>query len=73
MGIDGYAVNPHIANMTKEEIKGLRIKLGMTQVQFAQALSVSEAAVKTWERGSRAPQPPTVALMRLLKPKVAVS
>jgi DNA-binding transcriptional regulator YiaG len=54
--------------MTPEQIKALRIRLRMTQVQFAEALSVSEAAVKTWEGGSREPHKHTVALMKTLSP-----
>ena len=41
--------------MTKEEIKKIRKKSGLTQEQFAEALDVSKSAVVSWEYGVRKP------------------
>ncbi len=41
--------------MEKEEIKGIRKKLGLTQVDFAKKINTSLSAVQTWEKGTRNP------------------
>lgn len=41
--------------MTATEIKALRRRLGLTQLQFANRLGVSVQAVYYWERGLRTP------------------
>ena len=43
--------------MKASEVKTLRKKLGMTQVEFAKALVVSFATVNRWERGRCKPLP----------------
>lgn len=41
--------------MNKEQIKELRVYLGLTQIQFARVLHVSYEAVQSWEVGRRNP------------------
>ncbi len=41
--------------MTPEEVKALRLKLGVTQSQLARALGVSEQTIYNWERGLATP------------------
>ena len=51
--------------MTAQEIKELRIRLGLTQEQFAQKVGVSFATLNKWERGKTKPSP--LALKVLVK------
>jgi len=39
--------------MTPDEFKQARIKLGLTQVEFAEVFQVSPRAVGGWEQGER--------------------
>ena len=43
--------------MTPNEIKDLRKRMGLTQVQLAQKLHVSFATLNRWERGHNKPLP----------------
>lgn len=38
--------------MDRNDVKRIRAKLGMTQVEFAKACGVSKRTVDTWERES---------------------
>lgn len=53
--------------MTHKEIKGARIKLALTQVQFAKLLAVDVKTYRRWEAGTDTaygcPVPPTVAVV----------
>jgi DNA-binding transcriptional regulator YiaG len=40
---------------TKERIKGIRERLGLTQRAFAEKLSVTQGFVAQWETGERSP------------------
>jgi DNA-binding transcriptional regulator YiaG len=42
--------------MAKEEIKALRINLGLTQEQFARLVGCTMAEVGRWERGEHSPK-----------------
>ena len=39
------------------DVKGLRERLGLTQVELATRLKVHPSAVQRWERGQSKPQP----------------
>lgn len=39
--------------MTKEELRGVRVKAKMTRQKFATALNVSYASIRAWETGER--------------------
>ncbi len=52
--------------MTKEEIKALRAKLNMTQVEFAHKIDVQPVTVSRWERGECYPSKPCIKEMKKL-------
>jgi DNA-binding transcriptional regulator YiaG len=52
--------------MTKDEVKQLRAKLGMTQQQLADKLGVTQTSVARWEMGMHHIEEPTARLLKLL-------
>jgi DNA-binding transcriptional regulator YiaG len=48
-----------------EDIVALRRFVGLTQVQFARALSISPHTLRNWEQGRRHPEGPAIALLRI--------
>jgi len=52
--------------MTKDDVKRLRKKLGMTQQQLAEALGVTQTSVGRWEIGMHQIEEPTARLLKLL-------
>ena len=48
-----------------EDITVLRRFVGLTQVQFAQAMSISVHTLRNWEQGRRHPEGPAIALLRI--------
>lgn len=52
--------------MSPDEIKALRTKLNLTQVEFAKALGVAKLSMSQYETGFRKPGPTLVILLRVL-------
>jgi len=50
---------------TKEDIKALREKAGVSQRQFAAMLGVSNRTLQEWEQGRRTPTGPAMNLLRV--------
>jgi putative transcriptional regulator len=48
-----------------ERIRAIRNRLNLSQPVFAGLLNVSDASVKAWERGVRAPEGPTMRLLEV--------
>jgi len=48
-----------------EDVAALRRFVGLTQAQFAQAMSISVHTLRNWEQGRRHPEGPAVALLRI--------
>jgi putative transcriptional regulator len=48
-----------------EDIAALRRFVGLTQVEFARALSISPHTLRNWEQGRRHPEGPAIALLRI--------
>jgi transcriptional regulator with XRE-family HTH domain len=42
--------------MTADEIRALRVRLGLTQEQMAQRMGVSFATINRWENGKMTPR-----------------
>jgi putative transcriptional regulator len=47
------------------DIVALRRFVGMTQEEFARALSISVHTLRNWEQGRRHPEGPALALLRI--------
>ena len=48
-----------------EDISALRRFVGLTQMQFAEALGISVHTLRNWEQGRRYPDGPAIALLRI--------
>ena len=48
------------------DIKAVRAKVGMTQVEFASAFGISLGTLRHWERGDRRPQGPALVLLNVV-------
>jgi len=48
-----------------EDIAALRRFVGLTQTQFALAMSISIHTLRNWEQGRRHPEGPAIALLRI--------
>lgn len=48
------------------DIKTVRAKVGMTQVEFADAFGISIGTLRHWERGDRKPQGPALVLLNVV-------
>ncbi|HKI00547.1 MAG TPA: helix-turn-helix domain-containing protein [Thermoanaerobaculia bacterium] len=48
-----------------EDIAALRRFIGLTQTQFALAMSISVHTLRNWEQGRRRPEGPAIALLRI--------
>ena len=57
--------------MTGEELKGVRVQMGFTQMQMARALNVSFATLNRWENGRNPVSTETARLLQCLQPVVA--
>ena len=47
------------------DIAALRRFVGLTQIQFAQAMGISVHTLRNWEQGRRQPEGPAIALLRI--------
>ena len=52
--------------MKPEEIKNIRLKLGLSQQEFASSMGVSFATVNRWENGKAKPQKDRIERMRAM-------
>lgn len=48
------------------DIKAVRAKTGMTQMEFAAAFGISLGTLRHWERGDRKPRGPALVLLNVL-------
>ncbi len=53
--------------MSPAKIKALRVKLGLTQVEFAAALGVAVLSASQYETGFRNPGPTLLILLKVLE------
>lgn len=55
--------------ITSEQVKEVRVTLGLTQVEFASQVGVSQPLVAMWENGKREPNGPAAIVLSQLKDK----
>jgi putative transcriptional regulator len=55
-----------IHEFTAVDVKDLRVKVGMSQNEFASAFGISVATLRHWERGDRTPQGPALVLLNVV-------
>ncbi|TGG90340.1 helix-turn-helix domain-containing protein [Natronospirillum operosum] len=48
------------------EVKRIRAKLGMSQLEFASAFGISVSTLRHWERGDRSPHGPALVLLNVV-------
>ena len=48
-----------------QDIAALRRFVGLTQVQFADAMGISVHTLRNWEQGRRRPEGPAISLLRI--------
>jgi putative transcriptional regulator len=55
-------------------VKAVRVKVGMTQEQFAAQFGFSAATLRHWERGDRSPRGPALVLLNVIQhnPKAVI-
>ena len=49
------------------DVKHIRIKVGMTQEEFAATFGISLGTLRHWERGDRTPRGPALVLLNLIQ------
>jgi DNA-binding transcriptional regulator YiaG len=52
---------------TGADVRAWRQRLGLTQAQAAEALGVSDRAIRAWERGDYEPGKPVARLMEAIE------
>jgi putative transcriptional regulator len=72
---DGYAVLPApvqpaaaapISQCAEPEVRNLRRRAQLTQIEFAARLGVPVETIRNWEQGKRAPRGPARALLAVI-------
>ena len=48
------------------DMKNIRVKVGMSQSEFASAFGISVSTLRHWERGDRNPQGPALVLLNVV-------
>lgn len=48
-----------------DDVAALRRFVGLTQMQFAEAMGISVHTLRNWEQGRRKPDGPAIALLRI--------
>ena len=61
-----YLTSRIVAAMTGEEVRAMRRRLGLTQIELAELVGVAPNSVARWERGEMAVRESAARLMRLL-------
>ena len=56
-----------IFKFTPLDVKKIREKMGLSQVQFSRLIHVNIKTLQNWEQGRRKPQGPAIALLQILR------
>ena len=63
---EGKDIGAKVFKPTEIDVKKLRKKVGMTQVDFAATFGISVGTLRHWERGDRSPRGPALVLLNLV-------
>ncbi len=66
-----FPLQPEASSVSAEsaasrEVRDLRRRAGMTQMEFAERLGVPVETIRNWEQGKRAPRGPARALLAVI-------
>jgi len=64
--VQGKPTEAIVHEFTPVDVKAVRSKVGMTQVEFAAAFGISLGTLRHWERGDRTPQGPALVLLNVV-------
>ena len=64
---EGVDIGVKVFKPSEIDVKKLRQKIGMTQVEFAVALGISLGTLRHWERRDRTPRGPALVLLNLVQ------
>ena len=64
---DGRIRNVRVYKPTPVNIKQIRKRVGMTQLEFSSAFGISIGTLRHWERGDRTPKGPALVLLNLVQ------
>jgi putative transcriptional regulator len=53
------------SDLTPEQVRAIRLRVGKTQAEFSLMIGVSLATLRNWEQGRRVPDGPARALLRV--------
>ncbi len=54
-----------VFEVSPDDVRGVRHRLGQTQTEFALMIGVSVGTLRNWEQGRRVPEGPARALLRV--------
>ncbi len=55
----------HVTQIAPNEVASARLKTGLSQIQFAEALQISARTLQEWEQGRRQPSGAAKALIQI--------
>lgn len=64
---EGRLKNVRVYKPTPVDIKQLRKRVGMTQLEFSSAFGISIGTLRHWERGDRTPKGSALVLLNLVQ------
>ena len=64
---EGKLKNVRVYKPRPVDIKQLRKRVGMTQLEFSSAFGISVGTLRHWERGDRIPKGPALVLLNLVQ------
>lgn len=64
---EGDTKKARVFDATAVDVKRIRIKVGMTQEEFAATFGISLGTLRHWERGDRTPRGPALVLLNLIQ------
>ena len=64
---DEHSAYVHLPRTIDIDVKAVRVKVGMTQEQFAARFGFSMATLRHWERGDRTPHGSALVLLKVIE------